>query len=192
MSACNAGDLGSIPGSGRYPGEGNGTSLRYSCLENVHGLRSPVGYSPWGHKESDTTEQLHFHFKCPDSVSALFSRAELMLWDQTRVPGSFFSFWYLFIWLCCILVVAKGSWLLHAGSVVGAGQVQLLSVWDPSSPSRDLTCIPCIVSGFLNHPVVHPVDHQGSPLDRLFLTLPLTLPGSFGVICLNQSCPTET
>ena len=27
-----------------------------------HGLRSPVGYSPWGCKESDTTEQLHFHF----------------------------------------------------------------------------------------------------------------------------------
>ena len=34
MSACNAGDLGSIPGSGRSPGEGNGTPLQYSCLEN--------------------------------------------------------------------------------------------------------------------------------------------------------------
>ena len=33
-SACNAGDLGSIPGSGRSPGEGNGTPLQYSCLEN--------------------------------------------------------------------------------------------------------------------------------------------------------------
>ena len=33
-SACNAGDLGSIPGSGRSPGEGNGNSLQYSCLEN--------------------------------------------------------------------------------------------------------------------------------------------------------------
>ena len=33
-SAYNAGDLGSIPGSGRYPGEGNGTPLQYSCLEN--------------------------------------------------------------------------------------------------------------------------------------------------------------
>ena len=32
--ACNAGDLGSIPGSGRSPGEGNGNSLQYSCLEN--------------------------------------------------------------------------------------------------------------------------------------------------------------
>ena len=33
-SACNAGDLGSIPGLGRSPGEGNGNSLQHSCLEN--------------------------------------------------------------------------------------------------------------------------------------------------------------
>jgi len=33
-SACNAGDLGLIPGSRRSPGEGNGYSLQYSCLEN--------------------------------------------------------------------------------------------------------------------------------------------------------------
>ena len=33
-SACNAGDLGSNPGSGRSPGEGNGTPLQYSCLKN--------------------------------------------------------------------------------------------------------------------------------------------------------------
>ena len=33
-SACNEGDLGLIPGSGRSPGEGNGNTLQYSCLEN--------------------------------------------------------------------------------------------------------------------------------------------------------------
>ena len=33
-SACNAGDLGSVPGSGRSPGEGNGNPLQYSCLED--------------------------------------------------------------------------------------------------------------------------------------------------------------
>ena len=33
-SACNSGDLGSIPGSGKSPGEGNGNPLQYSCLEN--------------------------------------------------------------------------------------------------------------------------------------------------------------
>ena len=55
-SACNARDLGLIPGSGRPPGEGNGNPLQYSCLENPHGHRSLAGYSPWGRKESDTIE----------------------------------------------------------------------------------------------------------------------------------------
>ena len=57
-SACTAGDLGSIPGLGRSPGGGHGNPLQYSWLENPRGQRSLVGYSPWGHKESDTTEQL--------------------------------------------------------------------------------------------------------------------------------------
>ena len=48
--------MGSIPGSGRFPGKGNGDPLQYACLENPHGQRSLVGYSPWGRKESDTTE----------------------------------------------------------------------------------------------------------------------------------------
>ena len=42
--------------------EGNGTPLQYSCLEKSYGWRSRVGCSPWGGKESDTTERLHFHF----------------------------------------------------------------------------------------------------------------------------------
>ena len=54
-SACNAGDPGWIPGLGRSPGGGHGNPLQYSCLENPHGKKS-LGYSPWGHKESDTTE----------------------------------------------------------------------------------------------------------------------------------------
>ena len=33
-SACNAGDLGSMPGLGKYPGEGNSNLLQYSCLDN--------------------------------------------------------------------------------------------------------------------------------------------------------------
>ena len=59
VSACNAGDGGSIPGSGRSPGEGNGTP---SVLlpGKSHRLRSLVCYNPWGLKESDTIERLHF------------------------------------------------------------------------------------------------------------------------------------
>ena len=41
-SACNAGDLGSIPGEGRSPGEGNDNPLQYSCLEN------PMDRGAWG------------------------------------------------------------------------------------------------------------------------------------------------
>ena len=44
--ACNAGDLGPTPGSGRFPGEGNGYALQYSCLENSHGQKSLEDYSP--------------------------------------------------------------------------------------------------------------------------------------------------
>ena len=44
-SACNAGDLGSIPGLGRAPGGGHGNPLQYYCLENPHGQGSLAGYS---------------------------------------------------------------------------------------------------------------------------------------------------
>ena len=59
--ACSVGDLGSTPGLERCPGGGHGNPLQYSCLENPHGQRSLVGYSPWVHKESDMTERLSTH-----------------------------------------------------------------------------------------------------------------------------------
>ena len=49
-SACNAGDLGWIPGLGRSPEGGHGKLLQYSCLENPHGQKSLEGYSPCGQK----------------------------------------------------------------------------------------------------------------------------------------------
>ena len=57
-STCNAGNLGSISGSGRTPGGGHGNPPQYSCVENPHGQRSPAGCSPWGHKELNTTKLL--------------------------------------------------------------------------------------------------------------------------------------
>ena len=50
---ANAGDAGSIPSLERSSGERNGNKLQYSCLEESHGERSLVGYSLWGHRESD-------------------------------------------------------------------------------------------------------------------------------------------
>ena len=68
-SAYNAGDLDSVPGLGRFPGGGQGNSLYYSCLENPQGQKSLAGYSPWGRKEKDTTEQLSLH-ACMHSLAA--------------------------------------------------------------------------------------------------------------------------
>ena len=45
-------------GQGRSLGGGHGNPLQYSYLDNPHEQRSLVGYSPWGCKESDTTERL--------------------------------------------------------------------------------------------------------------------------------------
>ena len=56
MSACNAGDLGSIPGWGRSSREENGKPTPVFLPGESYGLRSLVGYSPRGRKESDTTE----------------------------------------------------------------------------------------------------------------------------------------
>ena len=56
VSACNAGDLGSIPGSGRSPRE---VPTLVLLPRKFHGWRSLVGHSPWDRKESDMTEQLH-------------------------------------------------------------------------------------------------------------------------------------
>jgi len=56
--SCSVGDLVSTPGMGRFPGGGHGNPLQFSCLENPHEQMNLVGYSPWGRKESDTTERL--------------------------------------------------------------------------------------------------------------------------------------
>ena len=78
---ANAGDLGSIPGSGRSPGEGNGNPLHYSCLGNpmdrgawqatVHGVT----------KESDTTQRLEQQCsRNKKSVELYFKQTESFLY----------------------------------------------------------------------------------------------------------------
>ena len=52
------------------PLEDHGNPIQYSCLDNPHGQRSLVGYSPWDHIELDMTEQL--------------STVQWMMWDRGR------------------------------------------------------------------------------------------------------------
>ena len=63
--------MGSVPGSGRYPGGGHGNLLQYSCLENSTDRGALVAYSPWGCKELDTTEVT----ACTDAPWNIYSNA---------------------------------------------------------------------------------------------------------------------
>ena len=76
-------DTGSIPGSERSPGEGNVSPLQYYCLEKSMDRGAWWAYSPWGHKESDTTEQLSAHKRQSQPLSRILTM-DLLL--QTSVP----------------------------------------------------------------------------------------------------------
>ena len=86
-SACNTGDLDSNPGSGRSLGEANGYQLQYSCLENPHGQRSLVGYSPKGCKESDMMKHLS-----PNLLNCLLV-VLLLLFSHSVMSNSFVTPW---------------------------------------------------------------------------------------------------
>ena len=114
-SACNAGDPGSIPGLGRSPGEGNGNPLQYSCLKNS----VDRGYSQWGHKELDMTEQLtlsqahpHLH-KWPNFIpfygqtSAIFNLRHCV---ETSLLNAFWLF--IFLPLKCGLLCIRELFLV--------------------------------------------------------------------------------
>ena len=62
-SACNAGDLGSIPGSGRFPWRRECIPTPVFLPRGSHRQRSLASYNPWGLKESDMTEQLSIPHK---------------------------------------------------------------------------------------------------------------------------------
>ena len=59
-SVYNAGRPRFDPWVRKFPGEGKGNPLQYSCLENP---MDGGAWCPWGHKELDTTERLHFYFQ---------------------------------------------------------------------------------------------------------------------------------
>ena len=98
-STCNAGDLGSIPGLGRSPKEGNGNLLQYSCLENSLD-RQPGGLQFTGLQKSQT--QL-------DSTTTTIKKHKLILVSQTRLHA------FRVIWPQTILIPEisiKTTWFI--------------------------------------------------------------------------------
>ena len=102
VSACNAGDPGSIPGGGRSPGEGNGTPLQYSCLENpmdggawkaaVHGVAQSRTWLKWPSSSSSSMTQ-RMKCKCSGlvvkvlpSLLFMFCLASLSVTPQEGSP----------------------------------------------------------------------------------------------------------
>ena len=96
-SNCNAGDPGSIPGSGRSPGEGNGNPLQYSCLENpmdrwawqaVQSMGSQRIRHDWATK-THTYTHTHIYIHCKTTIPQLKTkRTYLQIQAHSRVPGT--------------------------------------------------------------------------------------------------------
>jgi len=84
-SARDARDMGSIPGSGRSPGVGNGNPLQYSCLENFID-RGAWWVQSMGFKESDTTKHIYtLQSQCPNRSVKMATRSIVLAW---RIPGT--------------------------------------------------------------------------------------------------------
>ena len=101
-SACDTGDPGSIPGLGRSPGEANGNPFPVFLPGKSHGQRSPVGYSPWGPKESDTNETL-------DNKNKPFSPSDSDSWRRDLAPHGFLSLQNLYSTLHPLLTNDAGN-----------------------------------------------------------------------------------
>ena len=92
VNAVDIWDMGSIPVLGRSPGGGHGNSFQYSCLEHPHGQRSLEGYSPWGHKSSDTTERISTYILVGNSESLLWLSLN-QSWKFSFLPSSDYTYW---------------------------------------------------------------------------------------------------
>ena len=99
-SACSAGDLGLILGLGRSPGEGELLPTAEFLPGEFHGQRSLLGYGPWGHKESDTTEWL----TCSERPQVVlehpyvawpikFSDLSTLVPHEAATPGGHWTHW---------------------------------------------------------------------------------------------------
>ena len=75
------------------PGGRHGNPLQYSCLENPHGQRSLEGYSPWGYKESDTSEKAAVADKTNELIKEIFLIKFHLCFFFKKV-----TFIFIFVW----------------------------------------------------------------------------------------------
>ena len=107
-SACNAGHLGFIPGSGRSPGEENGNQLQYSCLEDPKDRGIPWNYRvryDWATHtcaRAHTHTHTHTHFHIHKGAQQRFARA--LSKTQTKASSHFVLKWDFKFFLCIVLL----------------------------------------------------------------------------------------
>ena len=82
-STCDVGDLGSIPGLGRFSWRREWQPTPVFLPGEFHWQRSLVDYSPWGHKESDTTEWLNTHTHTHTHITPNFHVGTLIIFDNS-------------------------------------------------------------------------------------------------------------
>ena len=90
---ANPRDTGSIPGSGRFSGGGNGKSTPVFLSGKPHGQRSLIGYNSWGCKESDMTEVLDTHTCCPAMIGDIRAHilySQICSHSMQRIPSKHF------------------------------------------------------------------------------------------------------
>ena len=115
-SACNVRDMGLIPLLGRSPGWGSGSPV--FLPGEFHGQRSLAGYSPWDHRESDTTEQLtHIHRQYWNCIYGLcwVSATSLDFLGQKRWPKERTEFQFAIIYGWCIQSTSLGIVIWNRG-----------------------------------------------------------------------------
>ena len=128
--ALNAGELGSIRGSGRFPWRRKWQPTPVLLPGKCHGQRSLVGYSPWNRKESHMTEQLHV------SISVLLLLAVHWIFHQhfpnfTRLTIVLSFFWeWLYLFLICLFVCLPQALVLACGILSCDMWTFTCSTWD--------------------------------------------------------------
>ena len=185
-SAGNAEDPSFIPRLWRSSGEGIGYPLKYSCLENPHGQRNLAGYSPWGNKESDMTEQLsmaqHNEIENTPTIKAYLRRTVNIFTIFTSYSSIFSSFLQRQLFFFFFLMKGTIHHLMSGRAMMKRRLALHPSIFPEENHGRVLVFshlwLPVDYASFLINDQLW-INSVGLPVEKWELC-PLTLPS-----CLN-------